>query len=109
MDYLEACVRSSGFSVNDGIVIGGMSDAKRLVEKYESLIEEQKRTIESLNSCLGGEGSTTTENLVGFSRFENNIRADERNNLIEVLMKMHQDANGSHNYYHYAANQISKI
>ena len=87
MDYLEACVRTAGFSVNDGIVYGGMSDAKRLVEKYEAIIEEQKLTIESLNSCIGGEGSTTTENLVGFSKFENSIRAPLQAKIDRLMLE----------------------
>lgn len=107
--YLEENVRAAGFSLNDGILVGGLTDAKRLIEKYQSIIGDQTRTIAALNSCIGGVGSTTTENLVGFSRFENYIREDERNKVVELLMSMHRDANGNHNYYHFAANLIDKI
>ena len=38
-----------------------------------SIIYEQRETIVSLNSCIGGEGSTTTDNLVRVSRLESII------------------------------------
>lgn len=45
-------------------------DIKRLRE----LLDEQKGTIRALNDCLGGKGSTSTENIIGFCRMENLVR-----------------------------------
>ena len=44
------------------------------VNRLHELLEEQKRTIQTLNDCLGGKGSTTTENIIGFCRMENLVR-----------------------------------
>jgi hypothetical protein len=34
------------------------------------------------------------------------VRAEERQRTVEILMEMHRKANGQHNYYHFAANEI---
>ena len=34
------------------------------------------------------------------------IRAEERKRTVEILVEMHRKANGEHNYYHFAANEI---
>ena len=40
----------------------------------KEIIEEQRRTIVALNSLIGGEGSTTTENLTLVSRLQQQIK-----------------------------------
>lgn len=43
--------------------ITAFDSALQELEARGRVIEEQRRTIEALNSCIGGEGSTTTENV----------------------------------------------
>lgn len=38
--------------------------------------------------------------------FERRVREEERSRAVDVLMEMHRKANGDHNYYHFAANEI---
>lgn len=39
-------------------------------------------------------------------RFAALARAEERKRTVEILMELHRKANGQHNYYHFAANEI---
>ncbi len=56
----------------------GELDAKRIAE-LEAVIVMQRETIQTLNSCIGGEGSLTTDNLVTIGRLE------ARNKELEAL------------------------
>lgn len=40
-----------------------LKDAATHLRRQHALLNEQQRTIEALNACINGEGSTTTENL----------------------------------------------
>ena len=42
----------------------------------------------------------------GYERFAALVRAEERKRTVEILMELHHKANGQHNYYHFAANEI---
>jgi uncharacterized coiled-coil protein SlyX len=50
----------------------GELDAKRIAE-LEAVIVMQRETIHTLNSCIGGEGSLTTDNLVTIGRLESKL------------------------------------
>jgi len=50
----------------------GKVDAKRITE-LEAVIVMQRETIQTLNSCIGGEGSLTTDNLVTIGRLETKL------------------------------------
>ena len=39
-------------------------------------------------------------------RFAALVAEAERQRTIDILMELHRKANGQHNYYHFAANQI---
>jgi hypothetical protein len=41
----------------------------------DDIIEEQRKTIRALNMCIGGEGSTTTENITRIGRLEAEIES----------------------------------
>lgn len=64
----------------------------------DDIIEEQRKTIEALNMCIGGEGSTTTENITRIGRLEAEIESLKqpvkppkwyrRDEFVELLRKM---------------------
>ncbi len=70
----------------------------KMVATYEDRIEEQKCTIKALNSCIGGEDSTTTENLIRVTRLERDRDALMRQNqkLREALQEAVNGMGGSY-------------
>ena len=42
-------------------------------------------------------------------RFAALVRAEERKRTVKILMELHRKANGEHNYYHFAANEIQRF
>ena len=50
--------------------------------------------------------ASQTRRLNRLERFAALVREDEREKIFEELMAMHREANGQHNYYHVAANEI---
>lgn len=55
----------------------GVQAAAELRRLHET-VAQQRRTIESLNDAIGGDGSLTTDNLVTVSRLEDRIDALEQ-------------------------------
>lgn len=47
-----------------------MKDLQDRIRELEATVEEQLRTIVALNSCIGGAGSNTTENLTRVDELE---------------------------------------
>ena len=41
--------------------------------RLRDIVDEQKRTIIALNSCIGGEDSTTTDNLIVVTRLQQRV------------------------------------
>ena len=41
--------------------------------RLRDIVDEQKRTIVALNSCIGGEDSTTTDNLIVVTRLQQRV------------------------------------
>lgn len=64
----------------------GVQAAAELRRLHET-VAQQRRTIESLNGAIGGDGSLTTDNLVTVSRLENRIAALEQagRQVVEAL------------------------
>ncbi len=56
------------------------------VAQREGLLSEQKETIAALNTCVGGEESTTTENLT------QNARLEEERDTLRAKLKLATDA-----------------
>lgn len=56
-----------------------LKDAATHLRRQHALLNEQQRTIEALNACINGEGSTTTDNL----------------RLVDRLHAAHQHAQGN--------------
>lgn len=67
-----------------------VSECDKRVAMMNDRIDEQKHTISALNDCIGGEGSTTTENLIRVSRLEQKIEFLTRKN--EILSMALQEA-----------------
>ena len=49
------------------------------IERLKVLLEDQRQTIAALNLCVGGEGSTSTENLTRNARLEQEIEQLQAN------------------------------
>ena len=54
----------------DGYQLVRLSDAEAIISQQADLLEEQKGTITALNIALGGDDSTSTENLIDASEVD---------------------------------------
>lgn len=46
------------------------------------------------------------EQMPKFEELAKTVREDELNRCIDILIRLHERASGTHNYYHYAANVL---
>lgn len=47
-----------------------LASLRQQLAEAQEIIKEQRQSIDALNMCVGGDGSTTTDNLVRVSRLE---------------------------------------
>ena len=56
--------------IRNGEPLVRLSDAEAIISQQADLLEEQKGTITAMNSALGGDDSTSTENLIDASEVD---------------------------------------
>ena len=56
--------------IRNGEPLVRLSDAEAIIAQKADLLEEQKGTITAMNSALGGDDSTSTENLIDASEVD---------------------------------------
>ena len=70
----------TGFAAGSGSIMPTEKVIQACEEALEQpaqddIVEEQRKTIEALNMCIGGDGSTTTENITRIGRLEAEIES----------------------------------
>ena len=70
-----------------------------------SMAREAGFYVDENGDILEGDNYSIQTDLI--ERFAALVAKSERDRCVDILMRLHERSAGSHNYYHFAANQIA--